>query len=392
MAAGAQSPPPSGLKSAEAKRGGEQDARFMRLALSLGRRGLGRTGPNPAVGCVIVKDGVVVGRGWTQSGGRPHAEVEALRRAGDAARGATAYVTLEPCAHHGVTPPCVEALSAAGVVRVVSALEDPDPRVAGRGHAILKAGGVLVDVGVLAKEAETAHRGYLARRRRGRPTLTLKLGATIDGRIATARGESQWITSPPARDRAHLLRVEHDAILVGSGTALTDDPRLDARLPGLAATSPIRVVADRRLSLPLDGKLAASAPTPPLWLWHGSEAGAAKREALEARGAVLIEIPTLGGAGAPQLDLAAGLAALGARGVNSVLCEGGGRMAASLIAADLVDRLICVTAGVAIGGDGLPAIGGLGLDRLGDAPRFALERLEPIGPDVLSEWRRVGPT
>lgn len=357
-------------------------------ALALGRRALGRTGSNPAVGCVLVKDGVAVGRGWTQSGGRPHAEVEALRRAGSKAAGATAYITLEPCAHHGVTPPCASALADAGVSRAVSAIEDPDPRVAGRGHAMLSAAGVSVEIGVLADAARDAHRGYLMRRLAGRPYVTLKLGATLDGRIATAEGESQWITGPEARAKAHLLRVENDAIIVGSGTVAADDPRLDARLPGLGAASPIRVVLDRRLTTPIDGRLGETANDIPLWLLHAADASETRRTAWRDRGALLIETPTIDASDtpAPTLDLAAGLAAIAARGVNQALCEGGGRIAASLIRAGLVDRIVCATAGCAIGGDGLPSVGALGLERLGAAPRFSLDRVERIGADLWSEW------
>ncbi|MBX2855792.1 MAG: bifunctional diaminohydroxyphosphoribosylaminopyrimidine deaminase/5-amino-6-(5-phosphoribosylamino)uracil reductase RibD [Rhodobacteraceae bacterium] len=358
----------------------------MRAAIEIGRRGLGRASPNPAVGCVLVREGVAVGRGWTQPGGRPHAETQALTRAGDAARSATAYVSLEPCAHHGVTPPCSSALIAAGVRRVVTAMEDPDPRVAGRGHALLREAGIEVVTSVMKAEAEATHEGYLIRQRLGRPFVTLKLGQTLDGRIATASGESQWITSAPARARAHLLRVENDAILVGAGTVRADDPSLDVRLPGLSACSPIRVAADSWLSLPLDGKLAQTTPQRPLWILHAPDAPEERRRALEALGAVLIEIPQLEGGG---LDLTAGLQALGQRGVTRMMCEGGGQIAASLMRAGLIDRLVTVAAGKAIGEDGRPGIGPLGLERLGDAPHFVLETLEPIGPDALCSWRAV---
>src|SRR5689334_20006331 len=217
------------------------DLRSMRAALALARRGLGTVWPNPAVGCVIVSDGRVVGRGWTQPGGRPHGETEALRRAGEAARRATAYVSLEPCCHWGKTPPCVDALIAAGVRRVVVALEDPDPRVAGRGIARLRDAGVEVETGVCTEEAAEINAGFFCRLRLGRPLVTLKLATSLDGRIATRSGESQWITGPPARERSHLLRATHDAILVGTETVIADDPQLTCRLPGLADRSPVRV-------------------------------------------------------------------------------------------------------------------------------------------------------
>src|SRR5579862_7078692 len=217
------------------------DLMAMRGALSLARRGLGNTWPNPAVGCVLVREGRVVGRGWTQPGGRPHAETEALARAGRAARGATAYVTLEPCCHHGRTPPCADALIAAGLSRVVAAIEDPDPRVAGGGLARLRAAGLDVESGLCAAEAAEINAGFLSRLRLGRPLVTLKLATSLDGRIATASGESRWITGGPARERAHLLRATHDAILVGTDTVIADNPELTCRLPGLAGHSPVRV-------------------------------------------------------------------------------------------------------------------------------------------------------
>ncbi|TMV78731.1 bifunctional diaminohydroxyphosphoribosylaminopyrimidine deaminase/5-amino-6-(5-phosphoribosylamino)uracil reductase RibD, partial [Thioclava sp. BHET1] len=248
----------------------QSDQRFMRLALGLGARGLGQCWPNPAVGCVIVRDGRIVGRGWTQPGGRPHAEVRALMQAGEAARGATAYVTLEPCAHHGKTPPCSEALIAAGVARVVTALEDPDPRVAGGGHAKLRAAGIAVVEGVEAEAAARDHRGFLNRVVTGRPMLTLKLATSFDGRIATASGESRWITGPEARHFVHALRHNHDAVLVGGGTARADDPALTVRGFG-DVRQPVRVVAARRLDLPLDGQLARTAGAVPVWLLHDPE-------------------------------------------------------------------------------------------------------------------------
>src|SRR5215468_5096528 len=201
-----------------------EDARLMALALALGRRGLGRTWPNPAVGAVVAKDGVIVGRGWTQPGGRPHAETEALRRAGSAVRGATIYVTLEPCSHHGKTPPCADAIIAAGITRVVSALEDPNPKVAGQGHARLKANGIAVDVGIGAAEARRAHAGHIRRIRDDRPHVLLKLAISADGKAGLAGGRPVAITGVRARDRVHMMRAENDAILIGVGTALADDP------------------------------------------------------------------------------------------------------------------------------------------------------------------------
>ncbi|MBX6375722.1 MAG: bifunctional diaminohydroxyphosphoribosylaminopyrimidine deaminase/5-amino-6-(5-phosphoribosylamino)uracil reductase RibD, partial [Acetobacteraceae bacterium] len=239
----------------------------MRAALALARRGLGNAWPNPAVGCVLVRDGRVVGRGWTQPGGRPHAETEALRRAGpEGARGATAYVTLEPCSHHGRTPPCCDALIAAGVARVVVALQDPDSRVNGRGIARLRAAGIAVETGLCEAEARAINAGFIRRIHLGLPLVTLKLATTLDGRIATATGESRWITGPEARREAHALRARHDAVLVGSGTVLADDPDLTCRLPGMAKTPVLRVVADSRLRTPPAARLVATARQVPTWI------------------------------------------------------------------------------------------------------------------------------
>lgn len=355
----------------------EADARWLGAAIALGRRGLGQCWPNPAVGCVIVRDGRLVGRGWTQPGGRPHAERMALDQAGEAARGATAYVSLEPCAHHGRTPPCADALAEAGVARVVAPMEDPDPRVAGRGFARLRAAGIGVETGLLVAEAEAANEGFLKRQRRGLPLLTLKLAATLDGRIATAGGESRWITSPAARARVHLMRASHDAVLVGAGTARADDPLLDVRLPGLEGLRPVRVVIDGDLSLPADSRLAATAGETPVWRLCRPGAGAAAwGEAAE----VAVDEDS-------ALDAAAMLRALAARGLTRVLCEGGGRLAASLLRAGLVDELVWMTAGGAIGAEGAPAVGPLGLDRLADMSRFRLVSVRSDGPDLTSVWR-----
>ena len=356
------------------------DRRFMALALTLGARGLGQVWPNPAVGCVIVNDGRVVGRGWTQPGGRPHAEVMALAQAGPAARGATAYVTLEPCAHHGVTPPCADALIAAGVSRVVSAMQDPDPRVAGQGHTMLHAAGIAVETGVMAAEAAESHRGFLMRVTQGRPMVTLKLASSLDGRIATASGESRWITGPDARRAVHALRARHDAVLIGAGTARADDPMLTVRDMG-NVRQPVRVVATSDLSLPRDGALARSAGDVPLWLVHGPGADVA---GWAETGVELVPVALSGG----RIDPVALLAALGARGLTRVLCEGGGQLAASLLRAGLVDEIAAFTAGLALGSEGRPATGPLALTALADAPRFRLAGVEAIGGDIKHRWIR----
>ncbi len=361
----------------------EADRRFMTLALALARRGLGNVWPNPAVGCVIVSAGRVVGRGWTQPGGRPHAERRALDQAGAAARGATAYVTLEPCAHHGKTPPCSEALIAAGVARVVSAQEDPDPRVSGRGHAMLRAAGVTVDTGVLEAEARALQAGFLSRITLGRPWLALKLATSFDGRIALANGESQWITSPAARARVHALRARFDAVLVGGGTARADDPLLTVR-SFTPLRQPVRVIAAAGLDLPR-GRLAASVSEVPLWLLHGPDAPKEARAYWRGTGAELIETSSTD----QGVEPAALMRALGARGLTRVFCEGGGQFAAALMRAGFVDELIGFTAGVVLGGDGRAALGPLGLERLAEAPRYSLAATEVIGGDILHRWRRA---
>ncbi|MGR3500569.1 MAG: bifunctional diaminohydroxyphosphoribosylaminopyrimidine deaminase/5-amino-6-(5-phosphoribosylamino)uracil reductase RibD [Limimaricola soesokkakensis] len=354
----------------------------MALALSLGRRGLGRVWPNPNVGCVIVRDGRILGRGRTADGGRPHAETQALAQAGTAARGATAYVTLEPCAHHGQTPPCADALVAAGVARVVIAAQDPDPRVAGRGIERLRAAGIAVETGLMEDEARGDLAGFLSRVERGRPFVTLKLATSLDGRIATGAGESRWITGPEARTRVHMMRARHDAVMVGGGTARADDPMLNVRGLGIDR-QPVRVVLSRRLDLPLDGALARSAREVPLWLCHGPEADAAPWRAL---GAESLSCPISAG----QLDPAAVLQALGAAGLTRVFCEGGAGLAASLLGAGLVDELVLFTAGCAIGAEGTPALSAMGIGALADAPRLRLAGQDRVGGDVMSVWRASG--
>ena len=357
----------------------------MRAALNLAARGLGRVAPNPAVGCLLVKDGRVVGRGWTQPGGRPHAETEALRQAGAAARGACAYVTLEPCSHHGKTPPCADALIAAGVARSVIALQDPDARVQGQGIARLRDAGIEVSLGVCEPLAQQLNEGFLRRVIDGRPMVTLKVASSLDGRIATRSGASQWITGPAARARGHLLRADHDAVLVGSGTALADNPRLDVRLPGLARRSPLRVVVDSRLRLPLEHDLVARAKDQPTLLFTKPQADAERLASYRAAG---VEVVEPGGEENGTIPLAEVLQTLGARGVTRLLVEGGGAVAGSLIGADLVDRIHWFRAGGVIGGDGLPAVGGFGLDDLQNMPKFVLRSSIGLAADRLEVFHR----
>lgn len=362
------------------------DARFMRAALGLAARGLGRTWPNPAVGCVIVRDGAVVGRGWTQPGGRPHAETEALTRAGTAARGATAYTTLEPCSHHGRTPPCADALVEAGIARCVIAVIDPDPKVAGGGAERLRVAGVEVVAGVESSRATEHLAGYLLHRRFGRPLVTLKLASSLDGRIATHSGESRWITGEPARQYVHLLRARHDAVLIGVGTATADDPDLRCRLPGLEAASPARVVFDSSLQLPLTSRLVRTARETATWIVCSEEADALRENAFAACGVEVLRVPH-GEEGLP--DPAVALKKLGERGVTSVLVEGGSRLAASLVRAGLVDRIAWFRAPSVIGGDGIAAVAAFGLGRLADAPAWRRIAFRSVGDDVLETFART---
>ena len=358
------------------------DARWMALALSLGRRGHGRVWPNPAVGCVLVRDGRVVGRGWTQPGGRPHAEVVALTQAGEAARGATAYVTLEPCAHTGKTPPCCDALIAAGIARVVVAIEDPDPRVDGGGLTRLRDAGIEVVTGVLAEEARIDHLGFLLKTNEGRPRVTLKLAMSLDGRIATSTGESQWITGPEARRTVHAMRARHDAVMVGAGTVRADLPSLTVRDLG-TEHQPVRVVLTNGLDLPREGPLFETAKDIPVWVIHGTGAREDLQDAWRRAGAQLIDI------GEARVGAKAALKALGAAGITRVFSEGGGQVASGLLQAGLVDQLVVFSAGMMLGADGQAGVGALGLDSLVGAERFRLQAQKAVGPDIMSVWRRA---
>jgi diaminohydroxyphosphoribosylaminopyrimidine deaminase/5-amino-6-(5-phosphoribosylamino)uracil reductase len=362
------------------------DRRFMQLALTLGRRGQGRTAPNPAVGAVIVREGVILGRGWTQPGGRPHAEVEALARAGEAARGATLYVTLEPCSHHGKSPPCADAVIAAGIARVVSAVEDPNPEVAGQGHAKLRAAGIQVDVGQCADEAARDHAGHFRRVRDKRPHVILKLALSSDDKIAAAGRKPVAITGEAVRSRVHLLRAQCDAVLVGIGTVLADDPLLTCRLPGMDKRSPVRVVLDRALRIPGDSKLIHTARQVPLWLLASKTAEAAAAMKLGAAGAQVIHVTDC--AYAPGLDPAAVLQALSDKGITRLLVEGGARAAASFLRADLVDEVWLLRGPNAIGADGIAALEGLPLSAITQSPALKLRACETLGIDTLTIYER----
>ncbi len=355
----------------------------MASALGLAARGLGNVWPNPAVGCVLVKEGRVVGRGWTQPGGRPHAETEALRRAGSKARGAVAYLTLEPCAHHGETPPCAAALAEAGVAVAVIAIGDPDPRVDGAGIDMLGRAGVELVTAVCAEAAAELNAGFRMRIEHGRPLITLKCATTLDGRIATHGGESQWNTGEAARARAHGLRSRHDAVMVGIGTARADDPELTCRLPGLEGRSPLRLVVDSRLRLSLTSKLVRSAAQVPTWLITLPRPDADRRRAYLDCGLEVIEAEAGGGG---MLDLGAALRTLGSRGLTRVLVEGGGQLAAGLLRGGLVDRLAWFRAPSVMGGDGVAVAAAFGVDGLGQAPAFRRLAVVEVGDDLLETY------
>lgn len=346
------------------------DESYMRMALCLARRGLGRTAPNPAVGCVLVKDSRIIGRGWTQPGGRPHAEAMALAQAGDSARGATAYVTLEPCAHHGVTPPCVDALIEARIARTVIACGDPDPRTSGKGIKALTDAGIETLTHICEEEAQVLNAGFFSRLARQRPWVTLKLATSLDGCIATASGESKWITGEAARQHAHLLRAQHDAILTGIGTVLADDPLLTCRLPGLENRSPIRIVLDSQGRLPEDSALVRSARETALWVMTSSPPPSALTQAG-------VRILTQ-----PGLTPAAVLSVLASEGITRLLVEAGPRVSTSFYESGLVDEVIWYRAPLVIGQGGKQALmtPALPLEKL---PHHLIKRSILLGKDEL---------
>jgi diaminohydroxyphosphoribosylaminopyrimidine deaminase/5-amino-6-(5-phosphoribosylamino)uracil reductase len=367
----------------------ETDRLLMAEAIALARAALGTTAPNPAVGCVIAVGDRVIGRGATQPGGRPHAEVVALADAGEAARGATAYVTLEPCAHHGRTPPCAEALIAAGVARVVIAhAHDPDPRVQGRGVGLLRAAGIIVETGVLAEEAAAILAGFTKTVTRGLPWVTLKLGVTLDGCIATRGGESRWITGPAARGVVQQMRAEHDAILVGIGTVLADDPGLRCGLEGLGDRPRWRIVADSQLRTPPGSQIVRQAKTHALILLASPEAPAERARLLHEAGVTILHCGT---ESSGRIDLVSALRRLSEIGLTSVLSEGGSQMAGALLRAGLVDRLAWHRAPLLLGDAGLPAVRGLGIERLADAIRLRLLSRQEYAEDVLETYEVLSP-
>lgn len=353
----------------------------MALAISLGRRNLGQTSPNPSVGCVIVKNDVIIGRGYTAPNGRPHAETQALEQAGSAAKGATAYITLEPCSHEGKTPPCAHALVKAGIKRAVIAAIDPDIRVNGKGISILEAAGIEVKVGVLSDQASLDHSGFFSSQSECRPWVTLKLAASIDGKIATKIGDSKWITGSSARHFGHNMRMKHDAIMVGSGTVISDDPSLNVRGLG-TCIQPYRIVLSSNLEIPIKSNLAKTIPEQPVWIFHSNEASEKRKNEWLEVGADLFECQ-VDNFGLSIKDI---MQNLSDKGITRLLCEGGGKLAASLIRSEMIDEIVTFHAGLTIGSDGLPCIGDLGVCSLSEAKRWRLDRTLSFGAEVLNIW------
>ncbi len=362
-----------------------QDAAHMSAALALARRGLGETAPNPSVGCVIVQSGRVVGRGHTATGGRPHAEVRAVDMAGAQARGATAYVTLEPCSFTGKSGPCTDVLIQSGVKRVVIGTRDPNPKVNGAGIAKLRAAGLEVAENILQKECVAVISGFAMVMRERRPLFRLKSASTLDGKIATATRESQWLTGPESRRAAHAMRGRHDAVMVGVGTVLADDPELTCRIEGFRSAPLVRLVVDSHLRTPLLSKLVRTAGESPLWIMHRNGADPSRKSALEKAGVRLIELP----ASPAGIDLRAAAERLAQGGLTRILVEGGGTLAAGLLRADMVDRLAWFHAPGIIGGDGWPAAAGFGVTSLAGMPRFVPVAQERFGDDMLTTYRKA---
>jgi diaminohydroxyphosphoribosylaminopyrimidine deaminase/5-amino-6-(5-phosphoribosylamino)uracil reductase len=362
----------------------------MRRALRLAARGRGRTLPNPLVGAVLVRDGVVVGEGWHRVCGGPHAEIEALRAAGAAARGATLYVTLEPCCHHGRTGPCTEAIIAAGVARVVAAMEDPNPLVAGKGYRVLEAAGIAVESGVLEDEARRLNQGHVTRVTKGRPWVTLKLAATLDGRIAAPDGDARWVSCAESRRRVHRMRAEHDAVAVGAGTVRQDDPQLTVRDRSgrTRRQQPLRIVFDGALELSPEARLLRAGGGAVLVV-ASSAADVAAEARLTAAGARVLRVPAEATAGRPgDVDLPAALRALADVGLTSVLVEGGSQLATALLRAGLVDRLAVFLAPKLMGGkDSVPMFGALGVERMDDVLPLLDAQVSRSGVDVLVTGR-----
>jgi diaminohydroxyphosphoribosylaminopyrimidine deaminase/5-amino-6-(5-phosphoribosylamino)uracil reductase len=358
----------------------DNDNKYMKKALSLARRAQGRTSPNPIVGAVLVKDGEVVGEGYHLRAGRPHAEINALNQAGEQARDATLYVTLEPCSHYGKTPPCVDAVIAAGVKRVVVAILDPNPRVAGQGVNRLRKAGIEVRVGVLEEEARRNNEFFFKYITWGIPFVTLKSAMTLDGKIATYTGDSRWVTGEDSRRFVHQLRNVYDAILVGIGTVIKDDPLLNTRLEVEGRRDPVRVILDEKLQLPLDSQIAASAAQQSTLVFTSNQASEERAALLEDRGIKVIAIDSDG----DKLPLDVVLKALGKREIMSLLVEGGGQVNASFLEAGLVDKVYWFIAPKLCGGNRAPSpVGGRGVARMAEAVRLTSYNIDRFQEDIL---------
>lgn len=355
------------------------DARWMRAAISLARRGMGNTAPNPSVGCIILKSGKVVGRGWTQPGGRPHAEAKALDESGANAAGATAYVTLEPCAHTGQTAPCAGALVKAGVSRVIVACTDPDPRVAGKGIAKLRDAGIEVALGCLEAEATRLNAGFFSRLTQSRPYITLKTATTLDGKIALSNGESKWITGEKSRQHGHMLRAQHDAILTGVGTVLADDPELTCRIEGLEAESPKRIILDSDLKTPPQSKIIQTASDVETIV---ISEGSSKTDWLEGSRIEHNTVESLA-------NLNSVVKELSGMGINRLLVEAGAKISASFLRAGIVDEICHYSAGKVIGADGLSAMGEMLISNLPEAPHFMVYETKRLGDDTFVRYSRT---
>ena len=363
------------------------DARFMAAALELGRRGLGLCAPNPAVGALLVKDGVILARGWTKPGGRPHAETEALREAGDHARGATLYVTLEPCSHHGHTPPCTGAIIAAGVGRVVYAIDDPDTRAGGRGGQILTGAGIEVTSGVFAEAARRAHLGHFMRVASARPMVTLKLALTADLYAAGPPGVPRLIiTGMPANGLVHVMRAMHDAVMTGIGTVLADDPLLNVRLSGLESRTPLRVVLDSELRLPVHARIVTAAARIPMLVIAAGGASEARATRLRDAGIEVAHVPR---DKTGRIALGEALKLLGKRGLTRIFCEGGPSVAASLIGQGLADEVVLFIAPEPLGRDGVLGLDAAAAKRLSDPERYLIVEKRKIGASRLTRHERV---
>lgn len=358
------------------------DTPYMQQALALARGGLGWVSPNPLVGSVLVNAGIIVGQGFHQQYGGPHAEVHALREAGTRARGAVLYVTLEPCSHTGKTPPCADAVIAAGVGRVVAAMRDPNPLVAGRGLARLEAAGIAVTVGVCEDEARKLNEAFIKHITTRRPFVTLKSAITLDGKIATRTGASQWITGEAARQEGHRLRHAADAIVVGIGTVLQDNPRLTTRLPDQRCSHPLRVIVDSTLQVPPHAAVLDVTPECRTLIATTARASAAGMEQFRARGVEVLCLPAYDDG---RVDLEALWGALGERGVASVLVEGGATLSAALVQRRLVDKICFFVAPKMIGADGLSAVGSCGVNTMAQVIQLHDLRSQCLGEDVLLE-------